>query len=259
LKEARGDIVAFIDEDAVPDDGWLTALLRNFEDPMVAVVTGITLPWELETPAQQWFEKTNSFGRGFERRSFEAQHMSILGAGQVGAGVNMALRKSALGEIGTFDEALDGGTPTLSGGDQEFFYRVLAHGYRIVYEPGAVVRHRHRREWEELRRTLFGYGVGLYAWWARALWIEGEWTTLFWGLRWFVQQQVGNLLRAFLHRPGHIPLDLAWAEFWGALAGPVRYLRSRRRSRGGLQLVDQRNAAPEVEKTSLSGTETHVT
>jgi GT2 family glycosyltransferase len=262
LKEADGDIIAFIDDDAIPGDDWPGALLRNFSDPMVAVVTGLTLPMELETQAQQWFEKTNSFGRGFERRSFEAQTMSVLGTGQVGAGVNMAIRRSALAEIGLFDEALDGGTPTLSGGDQEFFYRTLAHGFRIIYDPAAYVWHRHRRDWEVLRRTIYGYGVGLYAWWARALLFEGEWTVLFWGSRWFFGQQVKNLIRALLRRPGHVPLDLAWAEFSGALVGPLRYLQSHHRLRKQSQPFDHIapvTVSPKEPKKALSSTKTKMT
>jgi GT2 family glycosyltransferase len=213
-------------------------LLKNFEDPTVGVVTGITLPGELETPAQLWFEATNSFGRGFEKKRFDAMVTSVLGTGQVGAGVNMAIRKSIVKEIGLFDEALDGGTLTLSGGDQEFFYRVLAHGFRIVYDPAAIVWHKHRREWGELRKTLYGYGVGLYAWWTKALIVEREYTVLFWGLRWFISHIMGNLARSIIKGSDHYPLDLAWAEFRGALIGWLRYLHSRRQTE---QSKDLRN------------------
>ena len=228
LREATGEVAVFIDDDAVPDAGWLDALLLDFDDPMVAVVTGITLPLELDTQAQSWFEKTNGFARGFTRRVFDSAMMSVVGTGQVGAGVNMAIRCSALGEIGLFDEALDGGTMTLSGGDQEFYYRTLARGYRIVYEPKALVWHKHRREWEALRHTIFGYGVGLYAWWTKTLIVQKELTLLYWGTVWFCQHILGNLMRSLLRRSGCVPLDLAWAELWGAVIGPFRYLRSSR-------------------------------
>lgn len=228
LRAAQGEVVAFLDDDAIPDAGWLDSLLANFADPMVAVVTGITLPLELETPAQQWFEKTNSFGRGYVRRVFETGTTSVLGSGQTGAGVNMAIRREAVSEIGFFDEALDGGTPTMSGGDQEFFSRALARGFRIVYEPAALVWHRHRRDWTELRHTLFGYGVGLFAWWTRALIIEKEITVLYWGSRWFISHILGELIRSVLKRPGYRPFDLAMAEFNGAIRGPWRYFRSRK-------------------------------
>ncbi|MBP1466130.1 glycosyltransferase [Candidatus Chloroploca sp. M-50] len=234
LLSARGEIVAFTDDDAVVDDGWLEALLRNFADPMVALVTGITMPLELETPAQIWFEQAHGFQRGFERRTFELATINPLSSGQMGAGVNMAIRRQALRTIGLFDEALDGGSVSLSGGDQEFFFRVLRRGYRVVYEPGALVWHRHRRDWPSLRRTLYGYGVGLYAWWTRALLVEREWQTLIVGVRWFRQWHLRNLVRALLRRPGVMPLDLAWAEFQGVFHGPGAYLRARQ--------LDQRTA-----------------
>jgi GT2 family glycosyltransferase len=256
IMEAHGEVVAFVDDDAIPDDGWLEALRENFADPTVAVVTGITMPLELETQAQQWFEKTNGFNRGFERKFFDSLRMSVVGAGQVGAGVNMAIRRSALGEIGLFDEALDGGTPTLSGGDQEFFYRVMAHGYRIVYDPRALVWHKHRREWNALRQTILGYGVGLYAWWSKALFVEKEFSLLYWGTMWFIQRNLGNLIRSVIRRPGCVPLDLVWAELCGAVIGPYRYLRSRRmQKRESRRIVDRPTAGCEQAALEASMTD----
>ncbi len=231
LLAATAEVVAFTDDDAQVDPGWLSALLRNFDDPWVAVVTGITMPLELETEAQCWFEQTNGFGRGFVCKKFDATNVDIRGTGQLGAGVNMAIRRSAVEEIGLFDEALDGGTLSRSGGDQEFFYRTLVRGYRIVYEPAALVWHRHRREWDVLRQTIYGYGVGVFAWWTRALLVEKELTLLKRAPLWFLDFHVRNLVRSLLRRPGRLPFDLALAEFRGALAGPLSYLRARRRLR----------------------------
>src|SRR5262249_15849686 len=154
LQAARGEIVAFTDDDAQVGTGWLPALLRNFDDPMVAIVTGITMPLELETEAQLWFEETNGFGRGYIRPSFDSAVANVLAAGRIGAGVNMAIRRAVIAHMGLCDEALDGGTASRSGGDQEYFYRALSRGYRIVYEPAAPVWHRHRREWSALRQTF---------------------------------------------------------------------------------------------------------
>ena len=245
LRSTHGEIVAFTDDDAIVDEEWLPALLKNFQDPTVAVVTGITMPLELESEAQNWFEITNSFGRGYVRQRFDASTLNILATGQVGAGVNMAVRRSAMGEIGYFDEALDAGTPTLSGGDQEFFYRTLAAGYRIIYDPAALVWHRHRRTWEELRFTLYGYGVGVYAWWTRTLLTEGEWTVLYRATKWFLEHYGRNLIGSFLKRSDRMPIDLAWAELRGALVGPLRYLQSRQR-------IERRRACDSRKMSSAS-------
>jgi len=229
LREARGEVVAFTDDDAAPDPGWLRALLAGFGDRQVLCVTGLTLPAELETAAQEGFERYGGFGRGFTRTAFDSRSHDPLVTGGIGAGVNMAVRRSVLHEIGPFDEALDAGTPTRSGGDHELFTRILAAGYRIVYEPEAINWHRHRRTWEELRATLYGYGVGVYAAWTRSLLVEGELSVpaAAWG--WFLHGQLRRLAVSLLRRPGSMPLDLVMAELRGCAAGPFAYLRSRRR------------------------------
>jgi glycosyltransferase involved in cell wall biosynthesis len=249
LQAASGEVVAFTDDDAVIDPGWLPALLRNFDDPTVAIVTGITMPLELETAAQVFFERINAFQRGFVRRVIDDTTLNVLAAGVVGAGVNMAIRRSAVERIGLFDEALDGGTLSRSGGDTEYFYRALAKGYRIVYEPAALVWHRHRREWAALRRTIYGYGVGVFAWWTRALLVERELGVLKLAPRWFWQHHVRNVIRVLLRRRRRLPLDLVLAEFLGALVGPPSYLRSRwwlRRQGQAAGVMQAGEAAPRM-------------
>src|SRR6266567_2037807 len=83
-------IVAFNDDDALPDPNWLRVLLRNFADPLVVCVTGLTMPMELETEAQEWFERCSSFVRGFTRTVYDQTRLHPLAAGKVGAGANMA-------------------------------------------------------------------------------------------------------------------------------------------------------------------------
>jgi len=222
--------VAFTDDDAIVDREWLAALVRNFDDPRVLCVTGLTMPVELETEAQELFEAYSPFGRGFERRVFDAVRSSPLAVGRVGAGANMALRRSALDLVGEFDEALDGGTPTRSGGDHEMFSRILAAGFRIVYDPAALSWHRHRRSMEELRETLRGYGTGVYAMWTRAL-VEGrEYGVFKQAAAWLRYGQVPELARALAGRPRRMPLSLLAAEWRGCLAGPFAYLASRRQA-----------------------------
>lgn len=73
LREATHDIIALTDDDAVVEPEWLDGLCQNFADPQVLCVTGLTMPIELETEAQEFFEQHSPFGRGFLRVVFEGQ------------------------------------------------------------------------------------------------------------------------------------------------------------------------------------------
>ncbi len=164
ITEAGGDIIAFTDDDVTVDPGWISALVVPFAtDGTVAAVTGLVLPAELETEAQVLFERYRSFGRGFVRRRIAPGGGPLAhrygAAGDYGTGANMAFRRSLFGRIGAFDPALDVGTPTRGGGDLDMFFRVLKDGQVLVYEPRAIVRHRHRRSMEALRSQIADHGV----------------------------------------------------------------------------------------------------
>jgi GT2 family glycosyltransferase len=228
LREATTAIVAFTDDDAAPEAGWAAALARNFDHPLVLAVTGLTLPRELDTPAQIWFERMSGFGRGYFRREFVPLECSPHAAGQAGAGANMAIRRDVVDLVGGFDERLDAGTPTRSGGDHEMFARILAGGYRLVYEPAAVSRHRHRRAWQELQHTLHGYGVGVYAAWTGQIIERGQWSVLRQAALWAWRIQLPVLVRSLLRTRGAAPLDLVLAELRGCARGPFAWFVSRR-------------------------------
>ncbi len=165
ISEAHGDIIAFTDDDVIVDPGWIRALVAAFgTDETVAAVTGLVLPSELETEAQVLFERYRSFGRGFvPRRVAPARGRPLAlrygAAGDYGTGANMAFRRSLFARVGVFDPALDVGTPTRGGGDLDMFFRVLKEGHVLVYEPRALVRHRHRRSMEALRSQIADHGV----------------------------------------------------------------------------------------------------
>jgi GT2 family glycosyltransferase len=78
---------------------------------------------------------------------------------EIGAGANMAFRKSVFEEVGYFDERLDVGAAGCSG-DSEQWYRILAHGFQIIYNPLAVVHHSHRDSIVGLKKQLHGYMRG---------------------------------------------------------------------------------------------------
>ncbi|MEG4320384.1 MULTISPECIES: glycosyltransferase [unclassified Microcoleus] len=228
LREAKHEFVAFTDDDAAPDPNWLRSLLGNFSDRRVVCVTGLIMPLELETEAQEWFERYSPHGRGFERRIFDGAHCNPLVVYPVGVSASMVLRKSAIDCIGLFDEALGVGTPAKCGEDHELYARILTAGYRIVYEPRALSWHRHRRDWEDLRKTMYCYGVGVYAFWTRTLVKNREFSVLLFAFGWLRSKQIPELIAALLRQPESIPSDLLLAQLRGCLQGPMAYFASRK-------------------------------
>jgi GT2 family glycosyltransferase len=232
--EAKGEIIAYTDDDVVVDAGWVKALARVFaENPEVMAVTGLVVPYELETEAQVLFEHYGGFGRGFERKWYRVYPDSKmpwqwLGTGQFGTGANMAYRRRVFDEIGYFDPALDVGTVTNGGGDLEMFFRVLKEGHTLVYEPRALVRHRHRRDYIKLRTQIANNSIGLFSYCLRSMIVYPEERfSFFWLLIWwFVYWVLRRMWISFKH-PTSLTKDLVQAEFEGCFLGLKRYQKSR--------------------------------
>ena len=165
LRNAKGSIIAFTDDDAVAHPQWISRLLAAFADSDVLCVTGLVLPLELRTRSQLAFEfECGGFGRNLRGCRFRDQvFRPMIPFGppvwHIGAGANMAIRRSALDIVGGFDERLGAGAAGCSE-DSEFWYRVLAAGYDCRYEPLAVVFHEHRRTDVELQCQMRAYMKG---------------------------------------------------------------------------------------------------
>ena len=126
-----------------------------------------------------------------------------------------------------FDPALGVGTATNGGDDTEMFFRVLAHGHAMVYEPRAIIRHRHRRDLAGVERQISGWGTGMYAFLTRAV---VAFPRAWWVIALLGAYGFADLLR-MLARPAGLPRRLVFTQLRGALAGPFRYFRARSRVR----------------------------
>ncbi|MFD5267303.1 glycosyltransferase [Streptomyces sp. NPDC058335] len=170
LASARGDVVAFTDDDVVADPRWLTELTAPFAaDPGLGCATGLILPARLRTPAQVLLESHGGFAKGFTPRTYDPaeppadEPLFPFTAGRFGSGANMAFRSGVLRAVGGFDPATGAGTLARGGDDLYGFVRVLAQGHRLHYTPQALVWHHHRETWQDLETQAYGYGAGLTA------------------------------------------------------------------------------------------------
>lgn len=242
---ATGEIVAFTDDDAVPDSAWLRSLVEIFSiDPVGAIggVTGLVAPAELAYPAQRWFEEYGGFSKGSEVVVWSLRpvdEIAVLGrpgeggplfpitTARVGAGASMAFRGHVLDEIGPFDCALGAGTASEGGEDLDAFSRVLYAGYSIVYTPDAVVWHTHRRTRRELERQLHGNGAGMAALLTKSVLTRPGAMLRLAGRSWAILRRVSPGSERNSSRSADFPKSLSKAEFRGFLRGPAGLVRAR--------------------------------
>jgi GT2 family glycosyltransferase len=163
-KLATQEIVAYTDDDTKPTSNWVYEVYRTFDDSSVWAMTGLVIAAELKTEAQLIFERYWPFNRGYyDIRYDQSFFQNTFNMGppvwNIGAGANMAFRKSVLEKVGYFDERLDVGAAGCSG-DSEIWYRILANGLTIQYNPRAVLYHYHRESMKGLQKQIKFYMRG---------------------------------------------------------------------------------------------------
>lgn len=254
IARVSAPLVLFTDDDVVADPAWVGAMKAGFGVTAgVGCVTGLILPAEIETRAQLWTERHGGFGKGFERKVYDlgvnrpAGPLFPFTAGQFGSGANMAFSMEALRGIGGFDPALGAGTLARGGDDLASFYAVVTAGFRLVYEPGAVVWHHHRRAEEGMRRQAFGYGMGLGAYLTKLV-VDEPATALRLAkaLPAGLAHMMGPSSLKNRRLPDDYPAALVWRERFGVLAGIPAYLRSRAAARRSMRPSGKAHAGGKV-------------
>ncbi len=135
IKEAAADIIIFLDDDTMPADGLIEAHVVNYAEPSVGIVGGRALEDKYEEDVSDF--KVGKVRRldGFAHTGFykdtKRQVMHV-------RGVNFSTRKGIIQEVGGFDERFEG---TAEYEDMDFCLRVLKRGYKIIFDPTAVVEH----------------------------------------------------------------------------------------------------------------------
>jgi GT2 family glycosyltransferase len=236
INASTGDVVAVTDDDVLVNPRWIDWLGRAFaSEPDVACVTGLILPADLETDEQVFIEQFAGFGKGFERRVFHistpTSPLAPFAAGEYGSGACTAIRREIAQELGGFDQALGAGTIARGGEDLDLYVRLLLTGHTIVYEPAAMIFHRHPDATEHVRREVFCYGVGLSAMVMKQM-VAGQALAVLRRLPRALRYLLDPTSRKNVRKGPEYDHRYDWIERAGIAAGPFAYLASRRQQRG---------------------------
>jgi mycofactocin system glycosyltransferase len=173
LAAALTELVAFLDSDCVPSPGWLAGLLPHFADPAVGAVAPRIVPHQAGSGWLARYEGASS------TLDMGARPSVVRPGARVSyvPGAALVVRRTAAGN--GFRDGM------YVGEDVDFVWRMAAAGWRVRYEPGAVMGHAHRvtfRAWFG-RRADYGTSAAaleelhpgvvrpLYAsWWTAGAW-----------------------------------------------------------------------------------------
>lgn len=179
--QATHEIIAFTDDDCVPNPDWLARIERTFiAEPKFDGVTGRILPFGDASP--ELFPvstRTKQKAATFQGRKFPWD---------VGSGGNFAIKREKLQRVNGYDERLGTGSAGKSAEDIDIFYRLLLAGTVIRYQPEVVIYHE-RQDAERLIRSFWNYSHGFGAFTAKHLrkgdlYVAYLWSVWFFWLVW---------------------------------------------------------------------------
>lgn len=127
---AKGEVIVFIDDDSIADKHWLENLISNFSDPGIVGVGGI-----YPDPREGLFHEYNRIFSGLGSLPMHGKILVSKENYRTFPTCNVCYLKKVFLEVGGFDPQL------LRGQDRELMWRILKNGYKLVYDPSAIVYH----------------------------------------------------------------------------------------------------------------------
>ena len=161
---ARGEYVAFLDDDVEITADWLAALIRE----ILNLGRPDALFGEVHAPEGFAPDRTHlpvSVFHVEEARVWE----DVVHPNRVGYAANFVCRREVFLEAGGFDTRLGPGSHFPGAEDMDLGYRLLKAGYRIASTPGFEIVHEQWREPGDLPRLFYGYNLGGAAFCAKHL------------------------------------------------------------------------------------------
>ncbi len=222
VREARGSILAFSDDDVLPAPDWIAQVAAAIDRWNAHGVGGRILPrWE--TPPPAWLTGNWRLLRRLSLMGFEGSRLLALPLDREPQvwGANMAFRRDLFDRVGGFDPRRGiSGSRLFRGEESDLIDRALELGLRIAYDGALTVHHRigsDRMQKAYFRRLTFDSAQGD----ARATPVAG---------RSFLGAPLSSYPRAFLGfwkwvvlrllgRPGAFDQELRWLGAVGTLTG----------------------------------------
>lgn len=160
-KEAKGEIVAYLDDDSIAQPNWLQSTVDFFDDnPDVYSTGGKITPYFL-TDVPDWYSK---YFFGLVGNFDQGKNVKQLTGQRYPCGANMAFREKVFDEVGYFNTALGrSGKGLLANEEKDIYMRILDYGKKVFYLPGVQVLHAveaNKFDKNYVRRHSMGIGGG---------------------------------------------------------------------------------------------------
>ncbi len=142
IRQAKGDILAFLDDDAVADEKWVETLVSTYKEFDATAVGGKILPvWLPMRP--DYFPEELYWLVGVTHKGFAEDKLTEV---RNAFGPNMSFKREVFEQVGLFNENLGfskKGTSYIQAGEAEFSLRMTSKfGVGVIYNPEAIVHHK---------------------------------------------------------------------------------------------------------------------
>lgn len=179
IKHAAGEIIAFIDDDAVPEPDWLRDIVKAYDDPLVAAAGGLVYNAD-GSDFQYKYGAIDLWGYPMARTDKPYDFNEANGEWyNINIGTNASYRREPLIEVGGFDEEIE-----YYHDESDVCVRLIQNGYKVAQLSNAYVHHKmapsFRRKnskrvtvWDAIVKNTIYYGLkqtkGRKALWKRLL------------------------------------------------------------------------------------------
>lgn len=156
MREARGDLIYFLDDDSVPEPNNLRSAASRFEDPAVKMLGGPNVCPHDAPPLEQVFARVLASWLAFGPS--RARYTPVGAVRQTSEKelilCNLMARRDAMLELGGFNEAL------YPNEENALMDELQKRGGKLLYDPAFAVHRRPRPSLKSFARMLMTYGRG---------------------------------------------------------------------------------------------------